>query len=205
MASLSEAIAEITSYLNLDPLKFAQYCEEDNIGGATNTNSGEWYIGSIYGVEGKILYALTRALHPRIVLEFGTFHGCSTTHFYKALEKNRCGKIVTVDIAPVAGEMEKYSKRVKQIRAEGIQFAKEWESPPIDIVFEDTAHSAELTREIFKACIPHLRSGGILVAHDTEHFLACKEVRQGFREAVGDFLSILIEPSDCGLGMWKKP
>ena len=196
--SFEEGIQKICKYLDLDLERFADYCNEDEIGGYPEA----WEIGSIWEVEGKVLYALTRYLRPSRVVEFGTRYGCSTAHFCKALTKNRKGKIVTVD---TLGNMlaGKHSKRVESVSSEGIAYAQQ-NTKEIDLVFEDGPHSTEFTREVLQTCLPYLNPGGLFVVHDTEHWLVGKDVSRGFREAVGEFGHVLIAPSDCGLGYWRK-
>lgn len=192
------AVEKICAYLDLDVPEFLGYCDEDEVGGFPE----KWHVGSIFGVEGKILYALTRMLKPRTILEFGTSRGCSGTHFADALDRNESGRLVSIDPAPLAPDLHA-RERVTAIRECGERAAREWESE-IDFVFEDAAHSVECTRDIIRGCLPKLAVGGLVLVHDTEHFLVGEAVSQGFREAVGDFESVLIESTDCGLGYWRK-
>lgn len=216
-AHFAQAAGLITQYLGLCPpgdlgldiaKEFKAYAEEDTVGGYPE----RWPMGSIWEVEGKVLYALTRLLKPEIALEFGTGSCCSAAHITRAMNRNRKGKLYSVDKAEVlthlTAEGHKPSprrpfKRVEYVIAEAVEWARGLEFE-VQLVFEDTIHSRETTREILKAVLPHLSPGGVIVAHDTEHFLVGKDVTAGFRDAVGDFLGILIEPADCGLGLWRK-
>jgi predicted O-methyltransferase YrrM len=201
-ATFEEAAEEICKYLALDKREFEIYAAHDDIGG-WSPDKPTWPIGSLWDVEGRILYALTRLLRPSIVLELGTWHGCSTRHLQAAVVKNRKGKVITVDRAPLVdldGE-----PRIEQVRGEMLDYAKE-EPVPIDLMFEDTGHSVETTRDAINGFMPWMESGGVIVCHDAEHFLVGEDVREGMRQALGDdFLTLLIEPGDCGLGFWRKP
>ena len=93
--SFDEACHKICRDLNLDYKLFIDYINEDTIGGYPD----KWPSGSIWGVEGQILYALTRILKPNTIIEIGTSIGCSTEHFLRALDMNSKGRIYTIDIA----------------------------------------------------------------------------------------------------------
>lgn len=193
-----EGIGSICEYLELDEAQFLAYAEEDEVGGFPET----WKVGSIWEVEGKVLYALTRLIRPDRVIEFGTRYGCSTAHFAAAMDMNEKGMITTVDIVGTSLSGDLHS-RVSSVGQDGVEYAKE-QKGSVDIIFEDGPHSTEFTRDVITYTLPHLTDGGIVVVHDTEHFLVGKDVSQGLREAVGDFGHVLIRPSDCGLGYWRK-
>jgi predicted O-methyltransferase YrrM len=54
--------------------------------------------GSIYGVEGALLYALVRRLRPATIVETGTASGISTTYLLAALARNDTGRLVSIDL-----------------------------------------------------------------------------------------------------------
>ena len=197
--TFEETTKQLCQDLGLDADKFLAYCQEDEVGGYPE----KWEVGSIWAVEGKILYALTRILKPETALEFGTRHGCSTAHFCAALDRNGHGSVTTVDVLDFEPNARTHP-RVWQVVSEGVTFAQQWHEP-IDFVFEDGPHSTEFTRDVIRLCLPNLKPGGIVVVHDACHYIVGKQVSQGLREAVGDFGAILSEPSDCGLGYWRKP
>jgi predicted O-methyltransferase YrrM len=197
-ASFHDGTTLICLALGLKHSEFLAYAEEDTVGGFPE----KWAVGSIWDVEGRVLYALTRILRPDRVIEFGTRYGCSTAHFAAAMDRNEKGKITTVDIVgtSLSGDLH---HRVSSVGQDGVEYARE-QKGSVDIIFEDGPHSTEFTRDVITHSLPHLTDGGIVVVHDTEHFLVGKQVSQGFQEAVGDFGSVLIRPSDCGLGYWRK-
>jgi len=189
--------------------QFLTYADEDQVGGYPEV----WPMGSIWEVEGKVLYALVRILKPEVVLEFGTGSCCSAAHITKAMNRNRKGKLYSIDRAQnlthltVDGHKpspRKAFKRCKYVIADGITWSQELDFS-VQMIFEDTIHSRETTREIIKAALPHLDPGGVVVSHDSEHFLVGRDVTLGLHDALGDFLGVLIEPADCGLGLWRKP
>ena len=191
-----EAAKKICYDLELPLDKFLEYSAEDTLGGYPD----EWTRGGIFAVEGQVLYALVRLLRPKTVLEFGS--GCSTVHIFTALERNAYGHVISVDIG-WGGPRLVPSPRATYEQVEAIGFAQSLEGD-IDLVFEDVGHSERETYGVLTGCLPNLVDGGLLVSHDVLHFLVGEEVSRGFLAAVGPFQSVMIEPSDCGLGYWRK-
>jgi predicted O-methyltransferase YrrM len=54
--------------------------------------------GSVYPVEGALLYGLVRGLRPATVVETGTASGISTTYLLAALARNDTGRLVSIDL-----------------------------------------------------------------------------------------------------------
>ncbi len=92
-----DACLRICKDLNLDYKLFMDSIYEDTLGAYPDKLAS----GSVWGVEGQILYALTRILKPNTIVEIGTYFGCSTEYFLYALDKNSKGSIYTVDIAEI--------------------------------------------------------------------------------------------------------
>lgn len=197
--SFEQGIKKIAEDLRLDCDRLKNYILEDDIGGYPD----KWESGSIWEIEAQLLYALTRILRPAIIVEFGTFRGCSTEHFLKALDANRKGKIYTVDIIEVRNKKVRDHPRACVIKEDGIIFSKKINFE-VDIIFEDGPHSTKFTQNVIKNCLPHLASKGLLLIHDVCHPDVSKKVTKGLERVIGDFHKVLIEPSDSGLGYWRK-
>src|SRR3990167_10454525 len=93
---LHSALEQIASAYSLDANALIAYAAEDLETGWDH-GEGEWPTGSIWQVEGQVLYALVRALKPARVLELGTWYGCSATHILQALEANGYGALLVLD------------------------------------------------------------------------------------------------------------
>jgi hypothetical protein len=196
----SEALSQMGHDLEFDISILTCYYEEDNVGGYPET----WPVGSIWDSEGRLLYAIVRYLQPEVVVEFGTRYGCSTAHILKAMDRNDSGMLWTVDNGANGLMDVNEHPRLIQTVMDGIEYAKAWDGQ-VDMIFEDGPHSTEFTREVISAMLPHLREGGIVTVHDVEHYIVGEDVSLGFREAVaGSFGHVRIDPSDCGLGYWRK-
>src|SRR5947209_4711129 len=102
--TLDQALATLAAQLGLDPQALIAYAAEDHIGGFNmDVNRRRWAPGSIWEVEGKVLYALVRALKPAHVVEIGTWFGCGASHILEALAMNKKGKLTSIDTDPNAG------------------------------------------------------------------------------------------------------
>lgn len=62
-----------------------------------------------------LLYAIVRALKPRLVVETGTFSGISSTYIARALRENGRGRLITCEMDPVVHE-----NACERFRAEGL-------------------------------------------------------------------------------------
>ena len=204
----------------MDSYDLIGYSYEDEISG-WDSGYGEWPVGSLWTVEGRILYALIRALQPNMVVEIGTNVGCSASHIASALKENGHGKLMTFDIATsivIPPDKDGHSAVYKQgqlipaqllpfvevVNADGIAFLND-SIGEVDFVFEDGAHSFEGTRDAWVAGLAVLNPGGLLISHDAAHFLVGETIRKGIA-AAGVVPNIYeVQPSDCGLAIYRQP
>lgn len=202
--SMLEQIAE---QVDVDYEQLATYAHEDTHTG-WDAGLGAWPVGSLWQVEGQVLYALTRALKPKRVLELGRRFGCSTTHIAQAMAANKGGKVVSID-NDVHGPTELMIPKelypfIEIVNGDAFEYL-ETHRGKFDMIFEDLDHDRATTAAIAKdAKNGRLRSGGLLIVHDTMHFLVGEAIRAGLDDAGIDARHYLIQPSDCGLGIWKQ-
>lgn len=216
---LDETLQLLALQIPVDPDALIQFAAEDTVGG-WDLNQGGWPIGSLWGVEGKVLYALTRLLRPDLVVEVGTHRGCSTTHFATALDVNDNGLIVTLDTAPGVGDMipSRLDKRVNKVAASGVDWLAEQADESIDIIYEDADHSTETSRDVAHLARIKLKPGGLLIVHDAAHDYAWvgdgaqitsdvgATIRRGLEIALDNAFRVYrTDPSDCGFALWQKP
>ena len=193
--------------LDVDALIEAAY--EDPHGGYHASYDDGFPIGSIWRVEGQVLYALCRVLKPERVLEIGTFHGCSATHIAQALKDNGSGMLTCVDKDGRAGDLIP-PDLIEHIEFVAANFADYLPSDTrFDLVFEDGDHTPGMVEMVWRAAYGLLKPGGVMVSHDAEHFVVGSWVREGimragFFGAMPPARSLLIAPSDCGLAVWRK-
>lgn len=219
--NLNETLNLLALQLTLNPDELIHYAAEDVMGGYhIDESKRSWKMGSIWEVEGKTLYALIRILKPEVVVELGSWEGCSTTHIATALSINGRGHVTAVDIDAGAGGS--FPPNLTALRTTVTGDAIAWlatqPDESIDFLFEDTSHSADMCAAIASLCKTKLAPGGVLVMHDAGHDFAFVgggqrinsavglEVRTGIERALGNaFRVYLAEPSDCGLAVWQKP
>jgi hypothetical protein len=206
MTTLNEALNDIASALNVKGSNLAKFATEDTVGGyhAIRTLS-KWPMGSLYGVEGQFLYALTRALQPDLVMEVGTWRGCSASHFLSALARSNKGYLLSVDIKmheegiDIPADAE---NRWRFVEEDAVTFIVR-ERPAPQIIFEDASHDLVDTIGILMA-IKEYTKPKLLIGHDARHFAVGKDIRQAWDVVFGkgQYETTLIEPSDCGFA-WK--
>jgi len=111
------SISSVESWLELTPNRLVQYYEElindsdflsqvsDSIAANVNYKSDipglfkkipiknvDWY-----GLQRILLYCLIREFKPQSILETGVYYGGNSVFILRALEKNDCGKLISVD------------------------------------------------------------------------------------------------------------
>lgn len=217
--NLDETFQLMTLQIAIDGDALNKFAAEDRIGG-WDLDKGGWPIGSLWSVEGKVLYALIRHLRPDLVVEVGTHRGCSTTHIATALDINDNGLIVTLDTAPGVGDLipSTLNKRVNKVQAHGAKWLFEQPDESIDIIYEDADHSAETCMMIAQLATLKLKPGGLHIVHDAAHDTAWlgdgsqihsdvgATIRRGLEMVLGNqFRVYRTDPSDCGFALWQKP
>jgi caffeoyl-CoA O-methyltransferase len=118
--------------------------------------------------EGTLLAMLVRLSGARRILEIGTFTGYSALCMAEALPKN--GRLITCEIKPEHAEIARsFFKRSRHGRKIRLRLGAALEaladlpaSATFDFVFLDA--DKENYVNYYEAVLPHLRSGGLIVA-----------------------------------------
>jgi predicted O-methyltransferase YrrM len=202
---MREVIALWADEFGLDADKMPGYAKRDDVGG----EGTGWPGGSVPDADGRLLYALARAAKAKTALEFGTGHGCATSHIARALKDNGGDVVITldrpdsIDIASyrMAEDLEPHVFRVLE---DGLAWARRNDSLYFDLVFEDGPHTYEFTKTAVELSLPHLNPGGFILVHDV-YGPHEGQVWPGLRAALPDARRILADGSICGLGYWRKP
>ncbi len=202
---LNDALSAIAQQFDLNADELIAYATEDPHDG-WDEGKGSWISGSVWTVEGQVLYALVRALKPQRVLELGTAHGCSSTHIAQALVDNGSGHLTCIDRNDYAGlhipdELRAY------ITIE-ITTLEAWlagqNASLYDFVFEDADHRPAPVGAVWAWARKHVRQGGAVVSHDPLHPTVGENVRQGITASGALAVNYLVEPGDGGLAVWRQ-
>lgn len=192
-----QSLRHLSDDLNVPFQELQAYTQEDDIGGWQSDNKGKWHIGSMMPSEGKLLYAIVRALKPKVMLEFGTFRGCSTSHILSALVKNGIGVLHSYDLYDVIERDRFTSAMIDRWQFHLGNILTNKNLPQADIVFEDTIHSTRITREMVRKALSV--NPKMIICHDGAHHVVGAAVRQGFLEATGCHGTVIRPDNDhCG-------
>lgn len=156
------------------------------------------------------LYNLVTGLKAKTVIELGVNTGESTIALLEAVYAT-AGKLISVDqqdLPQTRPMLERYSLtgRWEFHMMNDIKFAAEvWpKGVQADLIFVDTSHQYEQTKNEIAAFEPILRPGGIMVFHDT---VSCYD---GVQKPINEFLKThkwsYENKTNCnGLGILRKP
>lgn len=208
VGSLEDTLAALSTYANLEYAALHLAASQDKFLG-WDFGRGDWPCGSLHTPEGKTLHAIVRAIGVKKVIECGSLYGCSSSHIASALKMDGKGHLTSIDILEGTGNMfpDELKPYRTQVYAAGEKYLATLPDNSVDMVYEDTDHTYEVTRAIWEAAIPKVRSGGVIVSHDSEHATAGEVVTKAVLDALGhdDVLTLLVPPADCGLLVWRKP
>jgi predicted O-methyltransferase YrrM len=205
--NLDEALTMIAADIGLDADELIAYAAEDNIGGYHADESlSRWPIGSLWEVDGQVLYALVRALRPASIVEMGAHRGASTAHIAAALKANGTGELYSVDILESTGDLlpDEYRDVVTFVYKDAVEYLNSTRRK-FDMAFEDMMHTAEQVLAVCGELKTRVRPGGLVLHHDSEHFVVGSEVRAGLEASGVAYRSVLIAPADTGLAWWRMP
>jgi predicted O-methyltransferase YrrM len=130
----------------------------------------EEQIGPVYRDEALFLFALTRILRPRTIVEFGFKTGHSALNFLAAADPG-C-HVFSYDIAVESEEIARrclgHVKNFRFIKKSQADFLpSDIESRKIDLCFLDASHDLSLNVRTFELIRPHMTDMAILSVHDT--------------------------------------
>lgn len=224
MTSLNETLTQIAEQIKADATTLMSYAQEDAIGGYHfNAALQLWPAGSVWGVEGQIIYALIRHLKPAVVAEIGGWAGCSAAHMAAAVKMNGVGHVYGVDDGSET-TFEPYNRfpadlkpYITFVRADGRVWLAEQANGSIGLLFDDASHAESLIIELSHLAMQKCEPGGLFLNHDAMHDAAFypdgsrtpstlgRQVRDALDKAGLYFRPYLTEPSDCGLALTVVP
>jgi predicted O-methyltransferase YrrM len=201
------SLTELGAALGMDGAVLEAYAAQDQIGGV---DTG-WYCGSLWSAEGKVLYALARALNVNRAVEFGTWRGCSAAHIAQALadaRRDEPGYLECVDIWESAGadipiELRPFIRMtfldMRDYAANAAEYGSQYE-----LIFEDGPHDEDTVQSIWERARDLLVPGGVIISHDALHDTAGPHVRAGIEASGITPVYVSVGGSDCGLAVWRR-
>lgn len=223
--SLEAALDSIALAFGFDADTLIEYAALDPHGGYHAAYDDGFPTGSIWRVEGQILYALVRALIDSLpanaafyAVELGTHYGCSATHILQAIaDSGKGGTLVCVDLNGAAGNMipNHLLDYVEFVTGDMFDYLAKQATGVFDLILEDGSHGTDDVARVWTAAHSLLAPGGVIVGHDAEHWHAASNsgvgeaVREGIAHAgyyglVAPVRTYLVQPSDCGLAVFRK-
>src|SRR5205085_12346688 len=135
-------------------------------------------------------------------VEIGSLVGCSTSHLALACQQNGQGMVYAVD--PHA-DFSRVDPSLLPTIAPIKQDVLQWTPPEkIDFLFEDGSHEPGFTRAVLEHLAPHLSPEAVVFCHDFHQRSFGAHIGREFASAIQETGrktgSLLIEPSNCGLG-----
>jgi predicted O-methyltransferase YrrM len=127
-------------------------------------------IGPLQRDEALALFGIVKTLRPKIIVEFGFFHGHSAFNFLSALSQD--ARLFSYDIDNDSCRRARlefaFDKRFTFLAKSQTDFeAADIGDQKIDFLFFDAAHELILNQETFRRIAPHLGAEGMIAIHDT--------------------------------------
>lgn len=166
-----EALRRIAQQLDLDAAELIAYANQDNVPGSNGLD------GRLipFTNDGKLLYALVRALKPFRIFESGTNEGGSAVHLAMAIRDNGAndmgvyGTVISCDVRPDSGKYIPVALRrfVTLIRADVREVMRSAQVPVVDFIHEDASHQHDTVFAVYSQLHRLMPQGGVIVSHDT--------------------------------------
>jgi predicted O-methyltransferase YrrM len=180
---LNDALRAIAQQFDLNADELIAYAAEDPHDG-WDEGRGSWSSGSVWTVEGQVLYALVRALKPQRVIEFGTADGCSATHIAEALRANGDGYLTCFDRNEWAGRYIPDDLRETVLIKQAIVSSSRLEGAGFpNFVYEDSDHTTETVGAVWQWARKHVTRGGAVISHDALHPAIGHKVKAGIAQS----------------------
>src|SRR5258706_4510995 len=197
--------SELDTCLGLLGLPFEPYFESESLLAFESALAGKQRhlvncsppFGAFHSVTitlGRLCYAVSRALHPRVVVETGVAYGVTSAYILQALAENGEGELHSVDLPPLGRDAAEYVGFLVSS-----ELRRRWnlhtgparkllpgilrEVGRIDAFVHDSLHTYAHMKWEFQAALSAMRDGGILIADDIEGNRAFEETFEDPRAA----------------------
>jgi hypothetical protein len=207
--TINEVLFEIAKQLGLQWNELVQYANEAPYA-AGRPDGIPWPSGTGSVSEKRIVYAIAKSMVIQEQLDLGTRWGAMTTQMLTA---NPAPYIITNTV-----DIEQYihgsKQRVGKFIPEGLTYHQhifdaieylQQDTNEYQFIFEDTAHTYEMTKAIYELAPERLVEGGVIISHDACHPKFKGAVVRGIKATGIEPIVYLVEGDSCGLAIWQKP
>ena len=145
----------------------------------------------------ETIFTETVVTLPSLIVELGVRWGTSTFVFERAARLCNA-RLISVDIAP-CGNVCKWDKWMF-IRGNDVEIAQKWRYGKIDVLFIDTSHLYEHTKQEINHYFPLLNTHALVMFHDTN----CKwNNKRGVIRALEDYFGRSFNEKEMFVGDLK--
>lgn len=127
----------------------------------------------------RLAYALCRARRPQYIIETGVCYGVTTAFLLKAIERNGCGELHSIDLPALGKNVETYVGALVPSALKGTWRLHRGTSKTllpkllkqlgyVDMFIHDSLHTYRNMRREFQTVTPFLRSGAVVLSDDVE-------------------------------------
>jgi hypothetical protein len=155
-------------------------CCQVHMGSALSTT-----MGNVSVLELAMISAISVAIRPKLIFEFGTFDGRTTLHL--ALNADDEARVMTMDLPiddPMRGVVtsdifytqniqvgrfflrEKVGSRIEQLFYNSMEYDHKHLRNKVDLVFVDGGHMSEVVKSDSAKALEMVRPGGVVLWHD---------------------------------------
>ena len=134
----------------------------------------------------RILYCTVRTIKPKVMIETGVSSGSSTSIILTAMQKNKIGKLISIDLNPSSKDSDEWIPETKESgwiipqelrnrwelhNGKSLDLLKPIlaEFDQIDIFFHDSDHSYENMNFEFETSYPKLKRGGVILSDNASN------------------------------------
>lgn len=199
--NLHDALTLLADRLQVPVDDLIAYADEDQMGG----RGVGFNAYALDRDEGRLLYAVIRALKPKTVLEIGVYEGASTSHLLAAVAENGGGHVVSYDTYAEAGNgiPDDLRDRWEFVNANAaVRLPALTAQQSADVVYEDGDHSLDGATATYREIVK--MNPIIVIAHDynmtTEH--GDFHVKEAFDAVFFGGFNIVLDGCERGLGVW---
>jgi hypothetical protein len=175
---------------------------------AVRDNGKPWPSGTGSENEKRILYALSRSSVGFTFADLGTGWGAMATQLSGRDDMDVVYSIESqqrIAGKHMPGKLIPEGSNVELIKQDVVQWLKSKQKDSLHLIFEDSAHTTEITHAIYEDAKRVLVEGGIIISHDVCFPRWREHIQKGFELAGVEPELYLVDGDGCGLSIWQKP